>query len=63
MDAYYFAIIYAGLGDTAKAFERLEKAFQDRSEELLFVKADPRLDGIRSDVRYTKLVRRLGLPL
>jgi len=62
VDAYYPAVIHIGLGETDQAFRWFEKAFQDRSEELLFLKLDPRLDGIRADPRYQSLVRRIGLP-
>jgi serine/threonine protein kinase/TolB-like protein/Tfp pilus assembly protein PilF len=61
VDGYWVGMIYAGLSDTSKAFEWFEKAYQDRSEELLFLKVDPRLDFVHSDPRYQSLVRRIGL--
>ena len=62
VDPYHFGIIYAGLGEAGKAFEWFEKAYRARSEELLFLKVEPRLDPIRADPRFKSLVRRIGLP-
>lgn len=57
------ATIYIGLGDTDRAFEWLERALEDRSETLLFLKVEPRFDPLRADPRFKSLVHRLGLPL
>lgn len=60
---YMIATIYAGLGNKDKAFEFLEKAYQDRSWDLpYFLKADLRIDTLRSDRRFHELERRVGLP-
>jgi tetratricopeptide (TPR) repeat protein len=54
--------IYAGLGEKDKAFEWLDKAYEDRtigsSED---VKLDPALDPLRSDPRFADLLRRMNL--
>ena len=60
---YMIATIYAGLGNKDKAFEFLEKAYQERSPDVpYFLKADLRLDTLRSDPRFQSLLRRLNLP-
>jgi TolB-like protein/Tfp pilus assembly protein PilF len=60
---YMIATIYAGLGDKEKAFDFLEKAYQERSPDIpYFLKTDLRLDTLRSDPRFQDLVRRVGLP-
>ena len=60
---YMIAVIYAGLGQNDKAFELLEKAYQDRSPDIpYFIKADLRMDPLRSDPRFQDLVRRVALP-
>jgi serine/threonine-protein kinase len=61
IDAELIAEVYAGLGEKDQAFEWLEKSFSMRSEELLFLKVKPRFDNLRSDTRFTDLVRRVGL--
>jgi serine/threonine protein kinase/tetratricopeptide (TPR) repeat protein len=62
VDPIGFGTIYLGLGENDRAFGWFEKAFQDRSEDLLLLKVDPRMDSARSDPRYKSLVRRIGLP-
>jgi serine/threonine protein kinase/Tfp pilus assembly protein PilF len=60
---YMIATMYAGLGNKDKAFEFLEKAFQEKSPDVpYFLKADLRLDSLRSDPRFQNLLRRLNLP-
>jgi TolB-like protein/tetratricopeptide (TPR) repeat protein len=63
VSAYDFAIIYVGLGETDQAFQWLERACEERSFSMLMsLKAEPRLDWLRSDARFQNLVRRVGLP-
>ena len=59
---YMIATIYAGLGAKGRAFEFLEKAYQEKSPDIpYFLKADLRLDPLRSDPRFAELVRKVGL--
>jgi tetratricopeptide (TPR) repeat protein len=60
--AYYIAVIYAGLGEKDEAFSWLEKAYQDRSWWMVWLKTDPKMDSLRSDPRFTDLMRRVGFP-
>jgi len=60
---YFIATIYAGLGDKDRAFEFLEKSYQQRSSDIVWqMKADLRLDNLRSDPRFEGLFRRVGFP-
>jgi hypothetical protein len=57
------AAIYAGLGNKDKAFEFLAKAYDERSADLsYFLKADLRMDTLRSDPRFQDLLRRMNFP-
>jgi tetratricopeptide (TPR) repeat protein len=58
---YGVALVYAGLGETDKVFEYLEKAYDDRSNWLIWLNLDPRWDSVRSDKRFIELVRKVGL--
>jgi len=59
---YTIATIYAGLGEKDRALELLEKAYQERSLDISWhLKADLRIDSLRSDPRFQDLVRRVGL--
>jgi TolB-like protein/DNA-binding winged helix-turn-helix (wHTH) protein/Tfp pilus assembly protein PilF len=59
---YLIATLYAGLGEKDKAFEMLEKAYREKCLDLSWsLKADLRMDSLRSDPRYKKLLHRVGL--
>jgi tetratricopeptide (TPR) repeat protein len=64
VSAYDFAIIHVGLEEADQAFQWLERACEERSFSMLMsLKAEPRLDTLRSDPRFQDLVRRVGLPM
>ncbi|PYS47781.1 MAG: hypothetical protein DMF68_15135, partial [Acidobacteria bacterium] len=46
---YSFAVVYAGLGDKEQAFGWLDKAYQDRSFFLIWLKVEPQFDSLRED--------------
>ena len=56
-----FALIYTGLGDKDQAFAFLEKAYAEHSQQLVYLKSEPLFDSLRSDPRFTDLMRRVGL--
>lgn len=62
VSAYFIAVIYSGLGNKDQAFQWLEKAFQERHPYLTLLKVEPVFDNIRSDPRYTALLRKVSLP-
>ncbi|MBI4751148.1 MAG: winged helix-turn-helix domain-containing protein [Acidobacteria bacterium] len=57
------AKIYIGLGEKDQAVAWLEKAFEKRSDHLVFVKVDPVWDSLRADPRFSSLMQRIGLAL
>ena len=59
---YEIAMIYAGLGDSDRAFEWLEKAYEDHSTLLVYFRMDPRIWGLRSDPRHRDLLKRMNFP-
>ena len=52
---------YAGLGESDLAFEWLERALEERSGLLIYLKVEPMFDRLRGDPRFTTLMRRLRL--
>jgi len=59
---YMIAALYATLGDKDSAFKFLDKAYQEKSLDLSwYLKADLRINSLRSDPRYQSLLRRVGL--
>jgi TolB-like protein/DNA-binding winged helix-turn-helix (wHTH) protein/Tfp pilus assembly protein PilF len=60
---YVLATIYASLGEKDKAIQYLGKAYDERALDISWnLKADLRIDNLRSDPRFQDLARRAGLP-
>jgi len=58
---FALAGLHAQAGDKDRAFEYLERSFEQREVDILRLN-DPMLAPIRSDPRFKGLVRRIGLP-
>ena len=58
----WIAGIYAALGSPNEAFEWLQKAYDDRSVSLVYLRIDPVFQPLRSDPRFADLLGRLRLP-
>ena len=61
--SYGIALVHAGLGQNDAAFASLNNAFDERSNWLVWLRLDPRWNGLRSDPRFTQLVSRMRFPL
>jgi len=61
--AYQIAEAYAHRGESDKAFQWLEHAYEQRDPGVPEVKIDPLLKSLRHDPRYTDLLKQLRLPL
>jgi TolB-like protein/DNA-binding winged helix-turn-helix (wHTH) protein/Flp pilus assembly protein TadD len=59
---FYVAVVYEGLGRQEEAMDWLDKAYENRSNGLIFLKVDPELDGLRGNLRFRALQRKLNLP-
>jgi tetratricopeptide (TPR) repeat protein len=59
---YGVALVHAGLGSNDVAFAWLKKAFEERSHWLVWLRLDPRWNGLRLDPRFIELVRRMNFP-
>jgi hypothetical protein len=57
----FLAEIHASLAETDLAFESLERAASDRTVWMAGLNLWPELDPLRSDRRFTALVRRIGI--
>jgi serine/threonine-protein kinase len=56
-----FVLLYVGLGEKDRAFEWLEKAFEDQTNLMKYLRVYPPLDPLRPYPRFQELVRRVGL--
>jgi tetratricopeptide (TPR) repeat protein len=59
---YEVAIAYSSLGNRDRAFQWLEKAYNDRADCMTNLRADPRFDSLRPDPRFQEMIRRVGIP-
>ena len=56
-----FVTLYAALGETDAAFEWLDRAYDDRRGWMAYLRVEPRLDGLRGDPRFARLLERMRL--
>jgi tetratricopeptide (TPR) repeat protein len=55
------ALVYAGLGEKRQSLEWLERAYEDHSFRLTWIKVWPQLDSLRGESRFHDLLRRMNL--
>ena len=56
------ALVHTGLGDKDETMAWLDRAYEERSHWLVYLKAWPIFDDLRSDARFAALLGRVGLP-
>jgi hypothetical protein len=56
------ACAHAIRGELDSAFQELDKSYDDRSPELLYLQAEPLFANLRQDPRYKALLRKMNLP-
>ncbi len=56
-----FATIHARLGETGKALDWLERAFDEHDPSIVWLKVHPRFDALHGEPRYQALLSRLRL--
>ena len=54
---YAIALIYIGLSDKKRGLDWLEKASQDRSTSMAYLKVDPVMNRLRTEPRFAALVQ------
>jgi serine/threonine protein kinase/Tfp pilus assembly protein PilF len=59
--SFWVAAIYMGLGDMDKAFEWLEKAYEERDGNLIYITATTPFDMLSPDPRYKQLLKKMGI--
>jgi len=62
LPAFRIAVDYARLGDKDKAFEYLNKAYDQREPQIAELKIRLPLSSLRDDPRFKELVRKIGFP-
>lgn len=61
VSSFYIASIYAGLGDKDQAIKWLNRAYDEKSDYLVYLNVMPLLDSLRGEPGFKELVRRVGL--
>lgn len=61
IDPYPLAILYAGMGDRENALLAVERAFAQRSPNMIYLGIEPFLDPIRGQARFESLKEQLSL--
>jgi DNA-binding winged helix-turn-helix (wHTH) protein len=59
LDAYHMALLLDALGQREQAFRELDRALDEQSYALLFLKVDPKADPLRHDPRFARLESRV----
>jgi tetratricopeptide (TPR) repeat protein len=57
-----FTFIYAGMGETHKAMEWLEKTYEQREAWMDLLQVEPMYDNLRSDPRFQDLLEKMNYP-
>ena len=58
---YGFALIHGALKEIDEAFVWLDRACDERSWWVMWTRIDPRVEPLRADPRYQRLLSKLGL--
>jgi Flp pilus assembly protein TadD len=61
VSAYDLAVVHAGLGEVDAAVDRLERGHQERTHWMALLGVDPRLDPLRSNPRFARLLEAMQL--
>jgi TolB-like protein/DNA-binding winged helix-turn-helix (wHTH) protein/Tfp pilus assembly protein PilF len=61
ISSYSLAVAYIGLGERDAALGRLQKAYEDREDQVALLRIEPLFDTLQADPRFQELVRRIGL--
>jgi tetratricopeptide (TPR) repeat protein len=58
---FALAQVYAKLGNADRTFECLERAYEERSNGMVYLNVDRVFESVRTDPRYHALLKRVGL--
>lgn len=53
----YIAAIYAALGDGNRSIRWIRKAYEERSDYMVYLKTEPSVDRFRADPRFQLLLQ------
>lgn len=62
VSAYYRALPHLGLGENDDTLDWLQRAYNERAANMVYLDTDPVWDPLRGDSRFQQLLERLGFP-
>ena len=62
MPAYNFAVIHLALDEEEIAMRYMQQAYENRDWALLVLAVEPRLDPLRRDPRFQKILAKVNFP-
>jgi TolB-like protein/Tfp pilus assembly protein PilF len=62
VSSLYVAGVYTAMGDKDNTLKYAEKAVDERCEYLIYLDRDPMADPVRSEARFEKVLRAIGIP-
>jgi serine/threonine protein kinase/tetratricopeptide (TPR) repeat protein len=57
----HFSWLLAGLGEMDQAFAWLDKAYEERAVDMVYLKVSPAFNPLRGDPRFIALLKKMGL--
>jgi TolB-like protein/Tfp pilus assembly protein PilF len=61
VDPFFFVVIYNYRGDKDRAFVYMEKSYAEKSYWMTSIKVHPVVDGLRSNPRFAKMLKKMNL--
>jgi TolB-like protein/Tfp pilus assembly protein PilF len=61
VSAYHVAVVYLALGEPATGLDWLDRALEERSPWIGYLRVDPRIASVRTHPRFVSLLKRAGL--
>jgi hypothetical protein len=58
---FWVGLVYLGLGDKERAIQAFQVSLDEPNEVVMWLKVMPYFDPIRSDPRYSAMLKKLGL--
>lgn len=62
VSSFDVALVHAGLGEKREAMKYLERAYDERAPQLVWIKGDPRFQSLLSEPRFASLLQRMRFP-
>ena len=59
---YHMVVFYTALDDKESAINELMNAYNERDNDIIWIKVDPRLEPLRDDPRFQELLTKVGFP-